>query len=250
VPEFHTLRTELSRSIGALRESVNSKGLVRTGARVAAVAGGQLALPVTRMLRAGESFTFRSQRLPYTLERYNNSFLNERAVEISIAKWFLARAGGGRMLEVGNVLAHYGVTGHMVLDKYETIPGVINEDVVDFVPEKPFDTIVAISTLEHVGWDEEPRDPDKVFRAIDHLRSCLAAGGRMLVTVPIGHNDALDAGLRDGAVKFADESWLVRTNRRNDWVETDRERALGRKYGHPYTGANAIYVGMTAPVSS
>ena len=35
----------------------------------------------------------------------------------------------------------------------------------------PFDLIVAISTLEHVGWDESPRDPAKAPRAVEVLRS-------------------------------------------------------------------------------
>ena len=37
-----------------------------------------------------------------------------------------------------------------------------------------YDLIVTISTLEHVGWDEEPRDPSKVLRAIENLKSCYA----------------------------------------------------------------------------
>lgn len=238
---IHVLRTELGRTVGALRASVTDKGLLTTAGRVAAVAGGQLAFPLTRARRRNERFELGGVALPYTFARYNNSFLNERIVEVSIAKWFLAGCTG-TLLEVGNVLSHYGITGHTVLDKYEAIPGVLNDDIVDFVPERPFDAVVAISTLEHVGWDEHPREPEKVFMAVDAVRSCSA--GRVLVTTPIGHNGALDAGLRSGEVKFPVEHWLVRSNRRNEWVETDRDDALGRAYGRPYTGANGLYVGM------
>ena len=237
------LRTELNRTVSALRESINDKGLAVTVGRVAAVAGGQLAYPVTTARRQGERFAFRGERLPYTFARYNNSFLNERTVEISIAHWFLAKAGG-RMLEVGNVLAHYGVTGHTVLDKYEEIPGILNDDIVDYTPDQPFDTVVAVSTLEHVGWDETPREPEKVLRAVENVKKCVAPGGKALVTVPIGHNKALDTALRDGVVSFPEETWLVRTNRRNEWIETDRDGALAKQYGSPYTGANGLYVGM------
>lgn len=240
---IHVLRTELARTVSGLRVSISEKGLARTGGRVLAVAGGQLAFPITRSRRQDERFTIGGEQLPYTYARYNNAFLNERTVEISIAKWFLA-GGTGRMLEIGNVLPHYGVTGHTVLDKYELIPGVINEDIVDFAPERPYDSVVAISTLEHVGWDEEPRRPEKVFKAFEAVRSFSTSSGRVLVTTPIGHNTALDGGLRSGELSLPVEHWMVRRNRRNEWIETDREDALSRSYGLPYTGANGLYVGM------
>lgn len=237
------LHTDLSRSVSALRESIRDEGLLATVWRMATVAAAQLAFPITRKRREKERFVFRGRRLPYTFSRYNNSFLNERVAEISIAKWFLSGAGG-RVLEIGNVLSHYGFTGHTVLDKYEDSPGILNDDIVDFVPRESFATVVAISTLEHVGRDEDRHDPDKVFRAIDAVRNCVAPGGRLLVTVPIGYNKVLDAALRAGTVKFPQESWLVRTSRRNDWSETDRNEALGRKYGRPYSAANALYIAM------
>jgi hypothetical protein len=243
VGNIEALRTELNRAAAGLRARISEQGLIGAGRRVAAVAAGQLAYPLIRARRQKVRFGFRGQELPYAFARYNNSFLNERTVEIAIANHFLA-GRGGRLLEFGNVLGHYGYTGHTVVDKYEVIPGVLNVDIVDFVPQQPFDTVVAISTLEHVGWDERPRAPEKVLRAVDAVRGCLAEGGRGLVTIPVGYNERIDAGLRDGEVKFPQESWLVRTNQRNDWVETDRDEALAKAYGQPFTGANGLYVGM------
>ena len=43
---------------------------------------------------------------------------------------------------------------HDVLDKYEKGNNVINDDVVSFSTEVKYDLIVSVSTLEHVGWDE------------------------------------------------------------------------------------------------
>lgn len=243
MPSIHVLRTELRRAVGGARDSVRSKGLLETTRRVFAVAGGQLAEPITARRRRDERFEFQGERLPYTFVRYNNSFLNERAIEISIAKWFLADSQGP-ILEVGNVLAHYGVSGHTVLDKYEVIPGVLNEDIVDYVPSTPFQTVIAISTLEHVGWDETPRDPGKVLRAIESVKACVAPGGRALVTMPLGYNTGLDGGLRDGAIQFDEVVWMVRASRRNEWVEAGKDEALAKEYGRPYTGANGLYVGM------
>lgn len=243
MPNIHVLRTELDRTISALKDSVREKGLGTTVGRVAAVAAGQAAFPVTKVRRQNETFEFNGERLPYWFARYNNAFLNERTVEIAIAHWFLAQKRG-RVLEVGNVLVHYGFEADTVVDKYEVIPGVLNDDIIDYRPAQPFDSVVAISTLEHVGWDETPREPEKVFKAVANVRNCAKPDGRVLVTVPLGHNDALDEGLRTGEIKFPVESFLVRDNRRNEWRETTRDEALTKQYGHPYTGANGLYVGM------
>ncbi|MEV4319672.1 hypothetical protein [Actinocrispum sp. NPDC049592] len=237
------MRIEISRGVTAVRDSVKEKGLGATANLVAATAVGQLTFPVTKAMRQNERFLFRGEELPYTLHRYNNAYRNERTVEISIARWFLTREPNGRILEIGNVLAHYGLTGQTVLDKYETVPGVINEDIVDWTPEQKFDTVLAVSTLEHVGWDETPREPEKVFAAFEAVRSYVAPGGKLLVTCPIGHNKALDGGLRSGRIKFDEETWLVRTAKRNEWREATKDEALSREYGRPFRNANAVYVG-------
>ncbi|TDV57831.1 SAM-dependent methyltransferase [Actinophytocola oryzae] len=240
---MESLRVELVRGALAVRGSIRQRGLATTVGLAATTAAGQLAFPLIRARRRGEHFTFQGERLPYAVHRYNNTFRNERAVEISIAKRFLAGSGDGRVLEVGNVLAYYGVTGHTVIDRYEPAPGVLNDDIVDYVPERPFDTVVTVSTLEHVGRDEDPREPEKVFRAFEAVRRCVAPGGRLLVTVPVGYNRTMDEGLRDGAVTFDRETWLIRTTRRNDWRECTREEGLAGEYGHPFTAANTILVG-------
>lgn len=237
------LRVEVRRGVSALRESIGDHGLWTTAGLVASTAAGQVAFPVIRARRRRARFTFRGTALPYAVHRYNNAYRNERTVEIAVARWFLAGAGPGRTLEVGNVLGHYGVTGHTVLDKYETVPGVISSDIVGFRPDEPFDTVLAISTLEHVGWDEQPRTPEKVIKAIEATRACVAPGGRLLVTLPIGWNTRLDEELRAGTIGFQRETWLVRTSAANDWQETDRDEALRAQYGHPFRNANALLIG-------
>ena len=47
---------------------------------------------------------------------------------------------------------------HDIVDKYEKKKGIINQDIVDYKPDKKYDLIISISTLEHVGWDETPRE--------------------------------------------------------------------------------------------
>jgi hypothetical protein len=83
-----------------------------------------------------------------------------------------------------------------------------------------------------------------VFRGFEAVRECVAPGGRLLVTIPIGYNQALDEGLRSGALAFDQESWLIRTTKNNDWRECAREEALAGAYGHPFHSANALCVGI------
>ena len=60
-----------------------------------------------------------------------------------------------------------------------------------FILQKNMISIVSISTLEHVGWDENTKDPDKIFQAIKNLKSYLVPRGKLIVTMPIGYNPCL-----------------------------------------------------------
>jgi len=57
--------------------------------------------------------------------------------------------------------------------------------------------IVSISTIEHMGWDETPRDPKKIPLALENLIECLVPGGEIVVTLPIGYNTYLDKLLKE-----------------------------------------------------
>jgi SAM-dependent methyltransferase len=181
--------------------------------------------------------------LPYLRHPYNYTWLNERAVEVPLALAALEQAGpDARVLEIGNVLAHYGPVGHTVVDKYEQAPGVHNVDVVDIRLPGPFDLVLAISTLEHVGLDEEVRDPDKPARAIAHLTSLLAPGGRLFCTFPVGYNAALDERLRTDGLGFTRLTALRRTGRDNSWKQVPVEQVWGTGYDWLLYTAQAIVV--------
>lgn len=157
-------------------------------------------------------FTYKRRRLDYFDHEYNDTRQNERAVEVAVALDWLPTEGRG--LEVGNVLGHYGVTGHRVVDLTEEAPGVDNLDV--FQIHGRYDWIVSISTVEHVGWDVTPRDPDAAARAIDYLTGLLAPGGRMLITVPGGYHPPLDdhlATLNNGCTYVRNGDGWKRTNK-------------------------------------
>jgi len=191
-----------------------------------------------------QKFTFAGRSYAYCAKRYNAAWSTERTIEVPIAWHLLQQHSGKRILEVGNVLSHYFRTTHQVLDKYEQASGVLNLDVVDFVPPEKYDLILSISTLEHVGWDEQPRDPEKVVSAIHHLRTLLKPEGELMVTVPLGHHMVLDEKLREGQVRFQRQRYMKRVSDHNDWTECSQEEAAQATYNFPYPGANVVVIGI------
>ena len=169
----------------------------------------------------------------------------ERAVEIPIVMEMVRKYQGKNILEIGNVLSHHVRFEHDILDKYEIAKGVLNEDVVDFMPEKRYDLIVSISTLEHIGWDEKPRDNMKIPRAIENMKALITSrGGMVIITLPLGYNSALDKLLKDGIIRFSKQYNLVRISKGNEWKETSWEDLQAAKYNTPLPFANGLLIGI------
>jgi len=188
------------------------------------------------------TFQFQQEEYEYFWHRYSSTWRNERAVEVPIIQAMVEKYRGKRILEVGNVLSHYFHVPYEVVDKYELGEDVINRDILEFSPSSSYDLIVSISTLEHVGWDEMPREPEKILRAVNHLRSLLAPGGLLAVTLPLGYNHQMDAMLASGALRFPRQYYFKRTDSRR-WVESSWEEVLGSKYEDQVT-ATALVIGM------
>ncbi|HEX3272673.1 MAG TPA: hypothetical protein VHR15_18660 [Ktedonobacterales bacterium] len=199
-----------------------------------------------KALKGRRTFTFQGATYKYLFRRYNSTYGNERAVEIPIAMAEVGKYAEDRVLEVGNVLAHYYPHHHQVVDKYERADGVMNADIVDFQPEKRYDLIVSISTLEHVGWDEEPRDPPKLLRAVERLATLLAPGGKGLITLPIGYNAALDGFLHEGRVPFTSVGYLLRITDDNQWREASWSESQGAQYLAPRLSPTHEVISATA----
>lgn len=195
-----------------------------------------------RLFRSSRTFEIGGRRYHYAIHLQNATFRCERAVEVPLAIEAVSR--GRSTLEVGNVLSQYHPFPHDVVDKYEQSIGVLNVDIVDFSPGKQYDVIVSVSTLEHVGWDEKPRDPDKILSAYSRLRSLLAPSGIMLVTVPLGYNERLDKAIVAGEMRGMSWRFMKRQTWSNEWEETDMQDAMeGRGYGSRFPCANAIGIG-------
>lgn len=198
-----------------------------------------------RVLRSGRSFTLAGRTYPYYFGRYNTTWHHERAVEIPVAWDIVRQLDPEQVLEVGNVLPHYFKTSHLVLDKDEADPRVVNTDVVDYTTDRRFELIVTISTLEHVGFDySETADPAKIIQAIEHLRGLLTATGRLLITLPMGYNPHLDELLRAGEVRFDRLLCLERISGDNRWREATWAEIAHARYNDPYRGANGLVIGI------
>jgi hypothetical protein len=218
-------------------------------------------------------FYFQGKQLFYNRIPFNNRA--ERAIEIPIALEFLQRQSGS-LLEVGNVLQYYE-TGTLpprrIVDKFEQGDGIDNCDIMDMQPaEERFQSIISISTVEHVGQGSDPTggfgetsvrsDLEAPLKAIVRLYELLEMGGKALITVPFGK--LLDGGwyiqfsseylerlfLRYGmpreAVTVGYMKWVAREkkwrNPRQCWVEATAEEMKEVRYDHLFSGARGIAV--------
>jgi hypothetical protein len=171
---------------------------------------------IALLIKPLRRFDHQNTKLSYAICRYNNTWLNERTIEIPIAKHLLKNSNKKDILEVGNVLQNYGFSKHTIVDKYEAGNQVINQDILDYKPKRTFKRIVTISTLEHIGQDEIPKDPKKVFQAIKHLQSLLSKDGEFYATIPNGYHQKLS-------------QWVIDYHQKNPSLVTFYE-----KVDHPF----------------
>ena len=200
--------------------------------------------PFVMPLLEKSTFDYRGLRLPLTYHRYAATWSSERAVEITIAGEYLDRFAGKSVLELGNVTPHYFDVGHLILDKYETgsdsVP-VINEDVVEFDTDRRFDLVISISTIEHIGFDDDGDSRQKIPLAISKCRSLLTPGGLFLLTVPLGYNPVLDELVATDELG-CDRAAYIRREGPLKWAQCARNDALRCEYGRPFPYANCIMV--------
>lgn len=178
-------------------------------------------------------FTYWGTPLEYFDHEYNTTRLNERAVEVPIAGRFLD-SSQGKGLELGNVMSHYRPISHRVVDRYE--PGVENLDVFDL--NGSFDWILAVSTLEHVRWDEDPKCAEGSGNAVRHLLGLLRPGGRMLVTVPFGWHPFFDSEILSGAFPADRACSLIRVG--DGWKQT--AEVEHRRYAESTIWAESVWI--------
>ncbi len=195
------------------------------------------------------TFTFQGKEYRYLMSYKNFAWLSERIAEVPVAAGYTREAlsKGQRVLEVGDVLRQYtGLRAKDIVDKYEYRKGIINEDIEEFVPGEPYDFIVSVSTMEHVGWDApDVRDPDKSKRVLWNFKNkFLKQGGMGVITLPVGQNPELDKRMRAHELPFAETYFLKRLTMENEWEETNEADAFTKVYDSPFPNANAVMVGI------
>lgn len=196
---------------------------------------------------------------------------DERVVELP---WVIAQEPRGRVLDAGSALNHAWFLDALM-------QGIDELHIVTLVPEEEaftkrgisyayadlralpyrdalFDTIVSVSTLEHVGMDNRgygadaaaAADPDVALAdALRELRRVLAPGGRMLITVPYGREERHGwlrqfdrAGVERliGAAEPARSSFEVFRADAGGWQRSDPDAASDARYGDEKAEAVAL----------
>jgi SAM-dependent methyltransferase len=165
---------------------------------------------------------------------------SERIVEVPFVLQYVSGAAGAEILEVGNVLHRFVNFPHEVLDKYEQAPGVMNADAESFNPGRRYDLIVSVSTLEHIGFDEFPREAGKLSRAIHNLQRLLKPGGVLVFTCPLGYNPELDALLSSSSLLAKRQFFVRRISILNLWTQVTLMEGSRHRYAGEFRFASSL----------
>ena len=184
-------------------------------------------------------FNLDGRKFHYFINIYN-AVKNERVIEIPFAKEYILKNEDKSILEVGNVLSHYFNVNYDIIDKYEINPLVTNVDITDFSTEKKYDLIISVSTIEHVGLDEEDKEGGKSKKALLKIIELLNNNGTAIITVPLGYNPEIDSIVMNNEINFTKKYFLKRVSILNLWKEITMHEALKHKYGLKYPAANSV----------
>ena len=146
----------------------------------------------------------------------------ERECELPLAKIFLDSATPDKIMEVGNVLNHYYNVNHLVVDKFEQGNNVINEDIVGFRIPRKFNLIISISTIEHIGKDEDSKNPLKFLKAIEVCKNLLEDNGQFIFTFSWNYNAHLEERVRLN--KLAGFTYSYFKKQGVNWFELSEEQ--------------------------
>jgi hypothetical protein len=198
--------------------------------------------------KADAEFLCNGGTYKYARHWTNAAYSTERVVEIPLVMKYVNEClvNKGSILEVGNVLSHYHSFPHDTVDKYEKSKDVLNIDIVDYLLEKKYDLALSISTLEHVGYDEEEKCPWKILAAIEHMTHATKVGGKVIFTVPLGYNTHMDGYFKYNLIPVTEKHLMQRISCRNEWIEqpADLLKKIDFKYGDPFPYGNWILIAV------
>lgn len=208
-----------------------------------------------KVLQKRDYFDFNGRKISNFYSLYNHTFRNERCIEIPVILDYLYGNSGKDILEIGNVISHYNRIEHDIVDKYEKGPNIINIDVLDYYPNKLYDFIFSISTLEHIGFDDSnyggtqanPSDSgEKILLACNKLKMLLKPNGLLVFTVPIGYNLYLDKYIRQKRFDLTQCFYYKKISEKPEWKQVNWSDVDGLPFSikSSYWHANAIMIGI------
>lgn len=153
-----------------------------------------------KIFHAELSLAKRLHIMPPSPTKVKQTLTYDRTLEYSFVLRNLKCPKGARVLDVGCVgaflpflLSILGYDTYAVDIRKFPVPcgfKFLREDIRHTTfPDKFFDKIIAVSTLEHIGIERSfgsSEDPDGDIRAMNEMRRILKANGKILVTVPYG----------------------------------------------------------------
>ncbi len=188
-------------------------------------------------------FKFQNRKLSYLNNPYNDTSFSERSVEIPIALNIVSQYKPHQILELGHVLSYYRKFTHTIVDKFEKDREIIQQDIIDYRPKTKFDLIISVSTIEHIGFDDDKMDPTKIAKTFTHCQKLLKPNGKIFFTAPIGYNPALDRLIFDSNSIFNKLNFLIRSSWNNQWQIATASQVRNLKYASYYNNAQAIVIG-------
>jgi len=168
-------------------------------------------------------FKFEGNTYEYVDMSPNQTRVNERRMELPIAFKFIEEMGDD-VIEIGNVTRHYRDYSHDVIDLYEKIRHVANEDVLTWSPDREYKGAVSVSTVEHT------KDPVLAVKRITTFAK------NILVTIPLGYFDITPLE------RLYKLYYMHRLDQDNNWEQTDYKTVKDYRYNIPLPFANAVAI--------
>ena len=200
------------------------------------------------------------EKKDYFMSGYNQTWQNERCVELELGFRWLDLNKGEKIMEVGAVMSYYAEGGyyelsHEVIDPYDEKATIVDfMENIDLAGYK----VIAISTLEHIGTTDYDGSGERQ-KLVDAdaaplaLQQILNQTDSCFVTVPVGYNSGLDNWLEDnlrrlkcfGYLKtqhgfdLSGETWPPALNYLWEY-EPEVKSIKGHKYREPFPYGNYV----------
>lgn len=165
----------------------------------------------------------------YIRETPNNSWRNERSIELGLGEWFVNKFNN-KIIEIGDVCPHYSIYQKWdCLDPYGPFKNAIRKDVMEMSYAGL--NCLSLSTFEHFAETEYGNvDKEKPIKALEKLH---AESPNYLITIPIGADRNLENYIKNQAkIKY---TFMVRNSKRgevNNWHQSNDINLFDENYLH------------------